>query len=153
MASRDRSLRYLVLAGGLLGVGSLAAWAIITNLTLVRQLHTSTVEHLGQSDLTNLVKAGKPDEAFDKAFEHGDTLFSTQFNALDGAGANVGNGLRFTRVPRADLAGAGQWASHTPRRETGPNAQACSSCHRNPSDGAGTPADMAVRDPQHAGRL
>jgi len=153
MAMRHRSLRTLGIAAGLLGVGSLTAWAIITNLSLVRQLHTSTVEHLGQSDLTNLVKAGKADEAFTRAFDHGDTLFNTAFNALDGGGANVGNGLRYTRVPRADLTGAGQWASHTPRRETGPNAQACSSCHRNPEDGAGTPADMAVRDPQHAGRL
>src|SRR5882724_10627671 len=82
------------------------------------------------------------------------TSFETKFNAIDGGGANVGNGSRFTRVPRADLTGAGQWASHTPRRETGPNAQACNSCHRQPADdGSGTPADMAVRDPQHAGRL
>src|SRR6185436_7032994 len=87
-------------------------------------------------------------------FEHGDELFSMKFNALDGGGANVGNGMRFTRIPRADLNGTGQWAMHTPRRETGPNAQACASCHNTPGeDGAGTPADMAVRDPQHAGRL
>jgi len=32
----------------------------------------------------------------------GDELFETRFNALDGAGMNVGDGGRFTRVPRAD---------------------------------------------------
>ncbi|MBV8878926.1 MAG: hypothetical protein JO332_03070 [Planctomycetaceae bacterium] len=146
--------RFLLIAGGAAGIGSLTAWAIVTELSTVRKLHTGTLVHVGQSDFTNLVKAGQRDEAFDQAFEHGDVLFETKFNALDGGGANVGNGLRYTRVPRADLTGTGQWASHTPPRETGPNAQACNSCHRQPADdGSGTPADFAVRDPQRGGRL
>jgi len=151
---RFRTTRAILVGAALLGVGSLTAWAIITELSLVRRLHTPMMEHLGQSDLTNLVKAGQRAEAFDRAFGHGDVLFQTPFNALDGGGANVGQGLRYTRVPRADLAGAGQWANHTPRRETGPNAAACNSCHNNPGDdGAGNASNMAVRDPQHAGRL
>ncbi len=44
-----------------------------------------------------------------EAFELGDELFGTQFNALDGSGANVGRGQRFTRVPRADLKGPTEW--------------------------------------------
>jgi mono/diheme cytochrome c family protein len=154
MTTKARIARLLLVAGSAMGLGTLTAWAIITELSLVKKLHTGQLVHLGQSDLTNLVKAGDADGAFQAAFEHGDILFQTQFNALDGAGANVGNGSRFTRVPRADLTGAGQWASHTPRRETGPNAQACNSCHRQPGDdGSGTPADMAVRDPQHSGNI
>jgi hypothetical protein len=100
------------------------------------------------------VKAGDAEGAFEEAFEHGDTLFSLVFNAVDGSGANVGNGQRFTRLPRADLAGTGQWANHTPSRATGPNAQACVQCHNSPvEDGAGTVANLVIRDPQHAGRL
>lgn len=154
MTTKTRIARALLVAVSALGLGSLTAWAIITQLDLVKKLHTATLVHVGQSDFTNLVKSGQGDQAFDQAFEHGDILFETKFNAIDGGGANVGQGLRFTRVPRADLTGAGQWANHTPRRETGPNAQACNSCHRQPADdGSGTPADMAVRDPQHAGTL
>jgi len=151
---RFRTTRATLVGAALLGIGSLTAWAIITELSLVRRLHTPMMEHLGQSDLTNLVKAGQGAGAFEQAFEHGNVLFETQFNALDGGGANVGQGLRYTRVPRADLAGPGQWATHTPRRETGPNAAACNSCHNTPGDdGSGNPSNMAVRDPQHAGRL
>src|SRR5687768_9271637 len=47
-------------------------------------------------------------------FECGDVFFGTQFNALDGVGANVGDGTRFTRSPRADLRRPGQWATHVP---------------------------------------
>ncbi len=154
MASRNRPLGYVLVAGGALGLCSFAAWAIVTNLSLVKQIHPPTFTHLGQSDLTNLVKAGQGNQAFVNAFENGDSLFNNPFNAVDGVGANVGQGLRFTRVPRADLTGPGQWATHTPPRATGPNAQACGSCHGRPvEDGAGGPEDMAVRDPQHAGRL
>jgi hypothetical protein len=77
-------------------------------------------------------------EAFELAFEHGDEMFETIFVAPDGVGANIGNGARFTRVPRADLAEPGQWATHTPTRITGPNAAACNGCHNKPAiDGAG----------------
>ena len=85
----------------LLGLGAAAAWAIVTELGLVRRLHPPLLDHIGQSDFTNQVKAGQGEAAFEEAFEHGDVLFATKFNAVDGVGANVGNGLRFTRVPRA----------------------------------------------------
>src|SRR5262245_61856101 len=84
------------------------------------------------------------------AFEHGDELFETTFNALDGVGANVGDGQRFTRVPRADQAGPGEWAAHVPERTTGPNAAACTSCHNEPvEDGAGGVQSNVIRDPFH----
>jgi mono/diheme cytochrome c family protein len=154
MASKKRPLTYILIAAAGLALSSLTAWAIITNLSLVKQLHQPTFTHLGQSDLTNLVKAGQGAQAFVDAFDHGDEIFNNPFNAIDGVGANVGQGLRFTRVPRADLTGPGQWATHTPARATGPNAQSCGSCHgKVVEDGAGGPEDMAVRDPLHSGRL
>jgi hypothetical protein len=73
------------------------------------------VEHLDQSELLDLVEHGEAHEAFEIAFEHGDELFETVFSAADGVGANVGNGSLFTRVPRADLTGPGEWATHMPR--------------------------------------
>src|SRR6266436_2245185 len=82
------------------------------------------------------------------------TLFATVFNAVDGVGANVGQGQRFTRVPRADLAGPGEWATHTPARATGPNAQACNACHNQPAeDGGGSAAANVHRDPEHSADL
>jgi hypothetical protein len=91
---------------------------------------------------------------FEDAFECGDELFETVFNILDGVGANVGDGGRFTRVPRADLAGTGQWKAHTPARVTGPNAQACNDCHRQPvDDGAGPIGGNVIRDPRRGGVL
>jgi hypothetical protein len=132
----------------------MAAWAIVTQLGLVRKLHTPQIVHASQAALLSLVKSGQGATAFQQAFADGDVMFSTPFNALDGVGANVGNGQRFTRVPRADLTGPGQWASHFPPRATGPNSNFCSSCHNHPSeDGSGNPSNMAVRDPNHSGQL
>jgi hypothetical protein len=89
-----------------------------------------------------------------EAFELGDELFGTQFNALDGGGANVGRGQRYTRVPRADLRGTGEWFRHTPARVTGPNAGGCFECHEQPfEDGAGTAALNVHRDPFRTGIL
>lgn len=88
-----------------------------------------------------------------EAFGCGDALFGTTFNEVDGVGARVGLGQRFTRIPRADLTGPGEWSTHTPARATGPNAQTCEAgCHRAPvADGAG-PVDSNVhRDPLHSG--
>jgi len=86
--------------------------------------------------------------SFEDAFECGDELFGTRFNADDGVGANVGDGGRFTRVPRADRA---EWVSHTPQRATGPNASACDVCHSEPvEDGAGEAGFNVIRDPQHS---
>jgi cytochrome c peroxidase len=94
---------------------------------------------------------------FVDAFEHGDMLFSNQFNEVDGIGGKVGtvlNGtgmIRFTRVPRANLTGTGEWANHFPSRATGPNAVNCASCHNQFEDGAGDVSTNAVRDPNHTG--
>jgi Di-haem oxidoreductase, putative peroxidase len=85
------------------------------------------------------------------AFDCGDALFSDVFNEVDGSGARVGQGRRFTRFPRADLNGPGEWATHTPQRVTGPNAQSCADCHQAPGDGAGGIATHAVRDPNRSG--
>src|SRR5262245_7842484 len=133
-----------------------AVWAVASapDLSIVRRVEPSTLEHLRQSDLDALVAAGHDDQAFDEAFEHGDELFETRFSALDGVGANVGNGQRFTRVPRADLRGTKEWANHTPSRATGPNAESCNPCHGIPTDdGAGLTQSNAVRDPLHSGNL
>jgi hypothetical protein len=89
---------------------------------------------------------------FLETFECGDVLFDTEFNAVDGVGANVGDGGRFTRVPRADLTGPGEWATHVPTRATGPNAAACTGCHRGAEiggagDGSGPAEVNVIRDP------
>ena len=134
-----------------LGTG-FTARAIVTNLNVVAAIHAPAAEHADQFEFTNLVAGGQRLEAFQAAFEDGDELFETKFNAVDGGGANVGNGERYTRVPRADLNRAGQWATHTPARATGPNAQACNECHLVPGDdGSGGPSTNAHRDPGHTG--
>jgi hypothetical protein len=133
-------LKAIVIVACIIGL-SAGAWAIITDLTMVDALH-------------DLVAAGEDEEAFEEAFEHGDELFETQFNALDGVGANVGQGQRFTRIPRADLNGSGEWANHVPARATGPNATSCNSCHNLSTDDGGGGASANVhRDPQHSGVL
>lgn len=143
-----------LLAGLLLASGAAVVYAIVTDLTLVDESHDPQAEHADQDELLDLVQSGQHEEAFEEAFELGDELFETSFNALDGVGANVGDGGRFTRVPRADLDGPGEWASHTPSRGTGPNAQACNDCHRLPFDDGGGPAGgNVVRDAFHTGRL
>ncbi|MBF8284853.1 MAG: hypothetical protein HW378_3768 [Anaerolineales bacterium] len=126
---------------------ALVAWAIVTDLAVVRRVHTSAFpNHVDQAELVG--------EGFTEAFEEGDELFETRFNAVDGVGANVGNGKRFSRFPRADLRGPGQWFNHTPARITGPNAQACNACHSDPmDDGAGGPNNDAVRDPLRNGNV
>lgn len=90
---------------------------------------------------------------FDEVFEAGDEFFDAAFNALDGGGANVGRGQRYTRFPRADLRGLGEWLSHQPPRETGPNAAACTDCHLGPGDGAGPAGANVHRDPRRAGNV
>ena len=136
-------------------IGSgLGVRAIITNLVLVSALHTAQAEHLDQASLETLIQNNQTEEAFAEAFEHGDKLFETVFNAVDGVGANVGQGQRFTHVPRADLRGPGEWANHNPPRATGPNASACNACHNTPSDdGAGGSFANVHRDPEHSGIL
>ncbi|MBI3245967.1 MAG: hypothetical protein HYZ50_05625 [Deltaproteobacteria bacterium] len=134
--------------------GSYAAVAVIANFTLIDALHDSHAIHVDQQELLSLVADGQAGAAFEKAFEEGNELFETVFNARDGVGANVGQGQRFTRVPRADLTGSGEWARHFPPRSTGPNAQACNQCHNLPfEDGAGSAVADVHRDPFHTAHL
>ncbi len=120
---------------------------------VVERLHVPAMPtHMDQADLLAEVQAGRGADAFLRAFLHGDALFDTAFNELDGVGANVGTGMRFTRMPRADLIAPGQWARHFPPRATGPNAQSCIACHAAPvPDGGGPVTANAVRDPRRAG--
>lgn len=99
--------------------------------------------HVDQHDLITKIAAGKHKEVFKEAFEKGDIIFGTFFTQEQGSGANIGGELisQYTRMPRADLTDPGQWATHTPTRATGPNAQSCKECHNLPDeDGAGTVA-------------
>ena len=131
-----------------------ATYAVVNppDLTLVALLHTAAGEHLEQSELLALVQQSQGAAAFDLAFEHGNELFDTTFNALDGVGADVGDGQRFTRLPRADQGGPGEWAAHVPARTTGPNAASCAKCHDDPADdGAGGTESNVIRDPFHWG--
>jgi hypothetical protein len=151
----------MVLATMISGSG-VSAWAIITSsgdLTIVQNdeglVLTKVVGgHIVQSTLTNQVKAGQNAAAFATAFADGDAFFGASFNGADGGGANVGAGQRYTRMPRADLTGSGQWATHTPARATGPNATSCTGCHNLPAgDGAGDSADNVHRDANHTKAL
>src|SRR5262245_63587361 len=117
--------------------------AITIGAPEVPALHTGNIEHCDAAVATR---------EFDEVFECGDELFATVFNALDGVGINVGDGGRFTRVPRSDLNGTLQWNKNIPARITGPNGQACEECHNVPiGDGAGFINSNVIRDPQHAG--
>jgi hypothetical protein len=91
-----------------LAIGSApAAWSITSDegdLSRVDALHGGKAEHCDEAVA----------EGFLESVECGDELFEERFNAVDGVGGNVGDGGRFSRVPRADLAGPGQWASHVP---------------------------------------
>jgi hypothetical protein len=147
------TLVVLTIGLGVLIAGG-AVWALTTDMTLISTLHEPKAEHTDQQELLTHVKNQEYSEAFEKAFEHGDEFFETEFDALDGVGANVGDGTRFTRVPRADLTGPGQWATHYPKRATGPNALSCNACHIQLfDDGAGSAVGNVHRDPQHSGNL
>jgi mono/diheme cytochrome c family protein len=151
---RARLLISLALAGALLLGGDLMVWAVMADQDLVGMLHKPSPKRVEQDELSALVVDGQEEEAFKRAFELGDVVFETVFNALDGSGAHVGRGLRFTRIPRADLMGSAEWAYHYPARETGPNAQSCDACHSQPmADGAGSTAANVVRDPLHTGNI
>jgi hypothetical protein len=142
----------LILAAAVLLMG-VSAWAIVTDLTNVANVHNAAAHHVTQAELQSL-PAAPVNQRFIEAFEIGDELFATAFNAIDGGGANVGLGQRYTRVPRADLRGATEWRSHTPIRVTGPNAGGCFECHEQPfEDGAGTAALNVHRDPFRTGIL
>ncbi|SNS59502.1 di-heme oxidoredictase family protein [Antarctobacter heliothermus] len=110
------------------------------------------IEPVRQQLLNDLVANGRPGAAFKHAFEAGDALTEFNFAAEQGVGANIGEGRRFTRFPRADLKGPGEWARHFPAREGGANATRCISCHSSPiANGAGGVAMNVVLDPNHTG--
>ena len=144
-------LRPLLLICRVGSFASISAWAIVTDFGSVGNVHRPVAVHADQDDLN-----GEPDlnARFLEAFELGDELFGSAFNALDGGGANVGRGQRYTRVPRADLHGRGEWFNHAPIRVTGPNAGGCFECHEQPfEDGAGTAALNVHRDPFRTGLI
>ncbi|SLN54167.1 hypothetical protein TRL7639_02833 [Falsiruegeria litorea R37] len=90
--------------------------------------------------------------AFEQAFEVGDEITEATYTLEDGAGAAVAPGQSFTRLPRADRTGAGEWAMHFPTREGGPQAQSCIACHAAPlANGAGPMAVNVAVDPLHTG--
>lgn len=129
-----------------LGVG-ITAQAIVTDagdLANVEAVHGGVIEHCDGAGVAD----------FEAAFHCGDELFEFRYNAVDGVGANVGDGSRYTRIPRADLKGPGQWANHFPARATGPNSASCNGCHDQPADdGAGAGEKNAIRDPFHTGKI
>lgn len=125
-----------------------ASSAVATNeLDLISQLHDPVAVHCEQQVINGF---NDEFERFVYTFECGDELFDTRFNALDGGGANVGDGGRFTGVPRADLDVAGGWPNHFPERATGPNAESCAICHNDPPTGAGAAGLNVIRDPTHS---
>jgi cytochrome c peroxidase len=150
----------VMVALGVFGSG-VSAWALITasgDRTIVSNVEGTAIGAIGghvvQATLTNQVIAGQNATAFANAFEFGDELFASSLNAAEGGGANVGQGSRYTRMPRADLNGAGQWGQHVPARSTGPNATNCITCHNMPSDdGGGDSAGNVHRDALHTGKL
>jgi hypothetical protein len=124
--------------------------ALAAVLAVRGQTMQSTTEHVDQFELLNLVRTGQGDSAFRLARDAGDEFFSQQFLRSDGVGANIENGnlFIFTRVPRADLKGPGEWFNHFPPRQDGPNGQSCVSCHNQPvEDGGGTTVSNINRDP------
>ncbi|HXK19335.1 MAG TPA: di-heme oxidoredictase family protein [Polyangiaceae bacterium] len=158
---RRRSLALGGLAAAVVCGAGISAYALVTSASdraLVSNVEGTAMAALGghivQATLTNMVLAGNNAGALALAFDHGDEMFAAKFNAADGSGANVGAGSRFTRMPRADLKGAGQWATHTPARATGPNTVSCTNCHQQGGDDGGGPASGNVhRDANHLGQL
>ncbi|MFC1719958.1 di-heme oxidoredictase family protein [Pseudomonadota bacterium] len=115
------------------------------------QLHSASIEeHIVQHVDQEYLEALPGFDAYVTAFEEGDALFEINFNALDGVGVNVGNGQRFTSIPRLDLDSPEAWANVFPNRITGPNGDSCISCHDLPvADGAGGVNDNVIRiDPE-----
>lgn len=114
--------------------------------------HEGEPDPVDQHALTRMVTEGNGSEAFLHAFESGDKLTEASFTAARGVGARVGPGLRFSRIPRADLSAEGDWATHQPMREGGPNETSCIGCHHAPVDnGAGPISVNALIDPLHTG--
>jgi hypothetical protein len=123
------------------------------DLDVSAEVHLPQLQHVTQEELNKLVGENSH-AAFEEAFEVGDALFATAGNELDGVGAQVGNGSRFAKHPRADLKGPTEWFNHSPPRATGPNSQACNECHFRPAeDGSGPVSANNVRDPKRMGNI
>lgn len=93
-----------------------------------------------------------PNTPAHKIVQWGGLLFGTEYNRLDGVGANLSGdpqgSVRFSRVPRMDLPGY----AFNPLRNTGPNAQNCAACHQNPVvGGGGSLVDLEIRDTLRTG--
>ena len=144
------------------GVGALVA---SDGFTGIKQPHSNSAAEaepseeeegyrpLQQAFLNELARRSGDVEAFKAAFEAGDELTEISFTSAQGVGAKVGEGRRFSRLPRADLSKQGDWATHQPMREGGPNATSCIACHNAPGpNGAGDVALNAVVDPAHTGK-
>jgi hypothetical protein len=151
-ATRERRTRARSIAGAAVfatfAIGAPPAAQSITtapgDLADVEAIHGGAIEHCDEA----------VEEGFLEAVECGDELFEVRFNAVDGVGGNVGDGGRFSRGPRADLDGPGQWANHVPERATGPNAESCVACHQGAEvggagDGSGPAGVNVMRDPFH----
>lgn len=129
---------------------SISLCALIASAAPLAALAAGAPEPVDQSALNVMIREGRAGDAFLEAFEAGDELTEFSFTAERGVGANIGEGRRFTRFPRADLNGPEDWASHTPMREGGANATSCIACHNAPfANGAGDVALNVVIDPAH----
>ena len=149
-AVRAQAAARLIRFGGA-GISLLAggvALAIVNQLGDLQRIDVVYDSALTHSDQVAIRSSDLAD-----VFEAGDAFFDTAFTALDGGGANVGRGQRYSRFPRADLRGPGEWLNHQPARETGPNAAACDDCHVGPGDGAGPAAANVHRDPRRNGSV
>ena len=132
--------RYLLTAGGLIAAG---LSGLPARAEMPQPVDQTVLNRLSVSD---------PSAAFLSAFEAGDELTEAEFTAARGVGARVAAGVSFTRYPRADLDGPGDWAEHMPPREGGPQAQSCISCHAAPyANGAGGLALNVAIDPMMSG--
>lgn len=126
--------------------------AYIVSGTASTAFGEGALDPVNQNELNSMVRNGQSAQAFINAFEAGDELTEFSFDAASGVGANIGEGRRFTRFPRADLNGSREWANHFPAREGGANATSCIACHNAPfANGAGDVALNVVVDPDHTG--
>src|SRR3989442_13476844 len=147
------SLNRLGVVAALLVGSGIGSWAIVPDTSLVDMLHGRQLVHTDQAALL----AMRPRDAYLEAFTRGDEIFSDQFNAADGGGANIGDGGRFTRFPRVDLVGTDQagrlmWARHIPAPQTGPGTHNFAARHTQPTTDGGRAANPhANRDPRRPG--
>lgn len=125
---------------------------LAANLTASPLSAEEMIKQVDQAELMKMLDEKGMTEAFEFSFEAGDELTEAAFTADQGVGANVGEGRRFTRFPRADLTGPTEWANHFPTREGGANSTSCIACHNAPiANGAGDVALNVVVDPAHTG--